>query len=227
MMGCRMSLRRPVLISLRICHAPGSRTRRRKRSAVLQCPESAAPVWSGICSGKDRRQRMYAESSLTASARERRLRRLSRNGDVYAGYLLGCLLCGRREYARALAMFEKSGLPEGTRGSAVCLWKLGRKNEALEKLRAAVERMPDDDQVLWELFRVENRLVASTGDAEKLLMNRKRIRDDICTEYAVALCRRGEPDRAVTIIEGHEYVPCEGGEGAVADSVDSREQDAG
>ena len=115
-------------------------------------------------------------------------------------------------------MFEKSGLPEGTRGAAVCLWKLGRKNEALEKLRAAAERMPDDDQVLWELFRVENRLVASTGDAERLLMNRKKIRDDICTEYAVALCRRGEPDRAVTIMEGHEYVPCEGGEGAVADA---------
>lgn len=141
-----------------------------------------------------------------------------RNGDAYAGYLLGCLLCGRREYARAHAMFDKSGLPEGTRGSAVCLWKLGRKNEALEKLRAAAERMPDDDQVLWELFRVENRLGASTGDAEKLLMNRKRIRDDICTEYAVALCRRGESDRAVTIMEGHEYVPCEGGEGAVADA---------
>ena len=53
-------------------------------------------------------------------------------------------------------MFEKSGLPEGTRGAAVCLWKLGRKSEALEKLRATAERMPDDDQVLWELFRSLN-----------------------------------------------------------------------
>lgn len=65
---------------------------------------------------------------------------------------------------------------------------------------------------------MENRLGAPTEDAESLLAKKKRIRDDICTEYAVALCRNGKPENAVTLMEGHDYVPCEGGEGAVADA---------
>lgn len=141
-----------------------------------------------------------------------------RNGDAYADYLLGCLFCGRRAYAKALALFEKTGLPEGKRNAAVCLWKLGQKQEALEKLKAAAEQLPDNDQILWELFRVENRLGAPTEDAESLLAKKKRIRDDICTEYAMALCRKDEPEKAVARMAGHDYVPCEGGEGAVADA---------
>ena len=145
------------------------------------------------------------------------LEKAAADGDKFAEYLLGCLYAGRREWPLALLFSEKCGLPEGKRNAAVALWKLGDRRGALEKLRAAAKLIPDDDQILWELFRVENRLCAPTDDAEELLSGRK-IRDDICTEYAIALCRRGEAEEAVKLMESHEYIPCEGGEGAVADA---------
>lgn len=149
----------------------------------------------------------------------RALERAANNGDSYAGYLLGCLLCGRREYSRALEKFVSCRLPEGIRAAAVCLWRLGQKRGAFERLCEAQRLMPESRQVVWELLRVGNALGVDYSELKEVLdrLDETKLRDDICTEYAIALCRGGMAERAARLLEGHSYIPCEGGEGAVAD----------
>ena len=147
------------------------------------------------------------------------LERAYGSGDPYAGYLLGCLLCGRGEYENALVKFEDCGLPEGIRGAAVCLWKLENKRGAFERLCEAHRLLPESRQIIWELLRVGNSLGVDYSELREILdsLDVTSLRDDIYTEYALALCRGGMAERAVGLLEGHSYIPCEGGEGAVAD----------
>ena len=143
----------------------------------------------------------------------------SGKGDPNADYLLGCLLLGQREYDAALKYFIKSDEYDSLRNTAICLWKLGDKNEAFRKLKLSYEKS-HDPQLLHEVIHVSNLLgKPSFDELEPLIADdlKKPLRDDTVTVLAACLNRSGRHSDAKRLLESHNYVPCEGGEGAVSD----------
>lgn len=169
--------------------------------------------------GKSSKNRELCRTFPYRECEKNALEAAAEKGDQNAEYLLGCLLLGRREYEAALKYFIKSDEYDSIRNSAVCLWKLGRKDESYRKLELSYKKSRDP-QLLWELLHVSNLLgKPDYGEIEPMIADeiKRPLRDDIVTELAAALNRSGSYSDAKKLLESHKYVPCEGGEGAVAD----------
>ncbi len=98
---------------------------------------------------------------------------------------------------------------EALRAHAIALWRRGERDAALELRK-------DDEQLLWELSGVLNRL-GKFDEVVRLLEKRDfdEIRDDLYLELVHAENKLYAFARARELLAAHEFIPCEGGEPAV------------
>ena len=142
---------------------------------------------------------------------------LAENG---ANCLLGYYHYGDHRYAEAEALFEKGDDYASKRGLAVCTYRRGDVERTISLLEEAHALCPDMEQLVFELAYVLNHTGAEpNATAEKIgsmVPSLVTVRDDIAIEWATAYNRAHRYDEAIRILEGHDFVPCEGGETALA-----------
>ena len=94
---------------------------------------------------------------------------------------------------------------------------LGRKDEALSLIDKAIEREKESDQLIFEKAYLMCKLGSSPDERIAFLEKNLKKRDDIYIELARAYNENGDYDKALKLLEEHTFVPCEGGEHAVAE----------
>ena len=143
--------------------------------------------------------------------------------DPTLNLLLGDLLYGKCDDAEAaLGCFRKAGeFLEARRNLAVVLHRLDREDpEPLRIMGELAEEYPEDLQVLYEfqhlcfLKREDPLKMLSYWEARRSVM---ALRDDTYLQGVQAANRAGRFAYALELLEAHEFIPCEGGEHAVAD----------
>ncbi len=144
----------------------------------------------------------------------------ARPDDQFACYLLGCLLYNRKEYEKSEKLWNSCSGANALRAVAICLWRRGDRQGAIEKLHKAHHDEPGSEQLLFELVYLLNKDLRSVEEVEQIIQEAdfdlKVARDDICVELAKAYNRCGCYKKALETLEGHNFIPCEGGENAVA-----------
>jgi tetratricopeptide (TPR) repeat protein len=143
-----------------------------------------------------------------------------------AWHYLGCLLYDKGQHAdaadcwqRAIALDDGFHIPHRNLAVA-CFSHLGRHAETLPLLRAALDRAPGDEQLVYETCHVMARLGTPPAEREAFIGEHcaaAGTRDDIVLERARALNQMTRPEQALALLAGHTFVPCEGGEHAVAE----------
>lgn len=141
-----------------------------------------------------------------------------------AHFLLGCLLYDKRHYEEAACHFSAaaSGAPDDYMArrclAVACFSHLDRKSEALPLMKEAMVlfRCP---QLLYETVVLMDKLGSSPAEKLKLLTENQDlvVRDDLYTELAKACSQNRQPEKALEVLLGRTFVPCEGGEHAIAD----------
>ncbi len=150
---------------------------------------------------------------------EREILKANTNNE-YARYLLGCMHfnCKKRDAAEVL--WQSCGGYEAARNLAVCAYLVGDTDGALSYLNRAIELSPDSEQLGYEKAYILNHVEKNAEDCEKqiaaLIPDLTDVRDDLATEWANAANRAGHYDEAIRILSEHDYIPCEGGETAIA-----------
>lgn len=144
------------------------------------------------------------------------------HGSVRAQFLLACLLYDKRHYAEGGALFEAytaaaPGDYMGWRCLAVaCYSHLRREGEALSYMQRALT-LCDRPQLLFEAAVLMDKLGVAPREKIALLSQRKLDMDNLYTELAKAYNQDHAPDRALELLMRHNFIPCEGGEHAIAD----------
>ncbi len=140
-------------------------------------------------------------------------------GNEDAIVLLGDILYNKLHYAEAAELWRQvPNHPEALRNLAVAYFShLGREEEALSLMKRALELQPDDSQLLYETIILMNKLGVAPEEKVSLITSKNVTRDDILTELAKAYNQCFMPDRAIETLMSHNFVPCEGGEHAIAD----------
>lgn len=145
---------------------------------------------------------------------------LEKADDEYAKYLLGCLHYAARRYEKAAELWKQCTSWEAMRNMAVYTWRTGDKKKAFEYLDKAHEINPSCEQIIFEIAYLINKSGVdphvTLKKIESMVHSFQDARDDICTEWAEAYNRIGDYDKALTILCGRQYLPCEGGETALA-----------
>ncbi|HBP39190.1 MAG TPA: hypothetical protein DD640_10735, partial [Clostridiales bacterium] len=138
---------------------------------------------------------------------------------------LGCLLYGKRHYAkaadcwtRAADLDTQSSLPRRNLAIA-CYSHLGRRDETLPLLREAYTRDPDNEQLLYEICSVMGRTGVPPQERIAFIASHAagEPRPEIVLEWTQALNQAGRYEEALNLLASHRFVPCEGGEHAVAE----------
>lgn len=135
-----------------------------------------------------------------------------------AKMLLGCLLYNKLHYKKAAELWEQCDDYIARRNLAVAYFShLGRAEEALEIMKSLVNKRKDDEELLYETVCLMNKMGVSPDEKIKLITSNKVTRDDVLTELSKAYNQAFMPDKAIEILMSHDFVPCEGGEHAIAD----------
>ena len=144
---------------------------------------------------------------------------IEKTDDSYAKMLLGCLLYNKRHYAKAAQIWEScTDNYIARRNLAVAYFShLDRADEALEIMKKLTEERPDDKQMLYETVVLMDKMTVNPEEKIKLLTSRNAVRDDLMTELAKAYNQDINPEKAIETLMNHVFVPCEGGEHAIAD----------
>ena len=136
-----------------------------------------------------------------------------------ARFLLGCLLYHVRHYADAAKLWET--LPDGAdkcRCLAIAYFShLDRPREAKALMEKARSYRPEDRQLLYESVVLMRMTDTPDADIIRLINAFPHDRDDLYTELARAYVREGNADAALETLTSRAFVPCEGGEHAVAE----------
>ncbi len=140
---------------------------------------------------------------------------------------LGGLLYDKYRYSEAAKKWERSIQLDSTfsatyRNLAVAYYShLNRKNEVLPLLQEALALSPGDDQLIYEISYVMTKLPLPAMKRIQFLQEhcdtQKPLRDDIALEWARAHNQAENPEAALTLLNQHHFVPCEGGEHAVVE----------
>lgn len=142
---------------------------------------------------------------------------LAENG---ANCLLAYYHYGDHRYAEAEALFAKGDDYASKRGLAVCAYRRGDITRAISLLEEAHALCPDMEQIVYELAYILNHTgFEPNAAAEKIgamIPSLADTRDDIAIEWATAYNRAHRYDEAIRVLMGHSFVPCEGGETALA-----------
>lgn len=139
-------------------------------------------------------------------------------------YYLGNLWYDKRQYAEAVAAWEKS-IEQDSEFPTVCrnlslayFNKLDRKQEAVALLEKAFYLDTNDARILMELDQLYKRLNRPHKERLALLDAYKELtfsRDDLSLEYVTLLNQLGRYEEALHLIDTRQFHPWEGGEGKV------------
>ena len=138
--------------------------------------------------------------------------------DNKAKMLLGCLLYNKRHYEKAANLWEQCDDCISVRNLAVAYFShLNRKEEALPLMKKAISLCPDSEQLIYESAVLMDKLCVPANEKIKFLNAHKITRDDCFTELAKAYNQDMQPEKSIETLMSHNFVPCEGGEHAIAD----------
>ena len=136
-----------------------------------------------------------------------------------ANLLLGCLLYHKRQYEKAASLFASA--PDSyiaKRNLAVAYYShLNRHEEAKALMLSLLEERPEDAQLLYETVVLMNKMGAPATEKIELIVAHGGKREDITVELAKAYNQIGRYDDAIRTLMSRQFVPCEGGEHAIAD----------
>ena len=147
------------------------------------------------------------------------IRALSEIDSADARLLLGCILYHKRQYARAAALFETCPASYiARRNLAVAYYShLDRHDDARRIMLALCGERPDDAQILYETVVLLNKMGRPAEEKLALINGRDSLREDVLVELAKTYNQLGRYDDAIATLTSHSFVPCEGGEHAIAD----------
>ncbi len=142
-----------------------------------------------------------------------------------AHYYLGCLLYAKRQYENAAEQFEaaialKPDFYIPYRNLAALNYShLDKKDTVLTLMNKALELCPNSRQLVYETAYVMCKLGCSPKERIDFITSKPDSlnRDDICIELARAYNQNGDYDKTLKLFANHTFVPCEGGEHAVAE----------
>ena len=135
-----------------------------------------------------------------------------------AKMLLGCLLYNKLHYSDAAALWEECDDKISRRNLAVAYFShLNRGKEALEIMLGLIEEYLDDEELLYEAICLMDKMGVDPLEKIKIITSHTLTRDDVLTELAKAYNQAFMPDKAINVLMSHDFVPCEGGEHAIAD----------
>ena len=195
-------------------------------------PETAQPMLyyalgyykylCGIDGADDYKKGTAANTAATFPVRKEEMRILedviAKTDGKQAEMLLGCLLYNKRHYEKAAALWEKCDDYISVRNLAVAYFShLNRRNEALPLMKKAISLCPDSEQLIYETAVLMNKLRVLPEEKIEFLTSHKITRDDCFTELAKAYNQNMQPKKAIETLVSHNFVPCEGGEHAIAD----------
>lgn len=136
-----------------------------------------------------------------------------------AKMLLGCLLYNKRQYQKSAELWEDC--PDSyiaKRNLAIAYFShLGRGEEALSIMKELVAERPNDEELIYETVVLMDKLDVSPDEKISFLTSYDLSRDDVLTELAKAYNQALKPEMAIKTLMSHDFVPCEGGEHAIAD----------
>ncbi len=141
-----------------------------------------------------------------------------------AYYYLGNLWYDKRQYAEAIAAWEKSieqddTFPTVLRNLSLAYFnKLGKQQEAVALLERAFKLDIRDARILMECDQLYKRLNRPHADRLAILDKVKETafsRDDLYLEYVTLLNQSGRYEEAIRMIDARRFHPWEGGEGKI------------
>lgn len=141
-----------------------------------------------------------------------------------ARYYLGNLWYDKRQYTKAVALWEESAREDDTfptvlRNLALAYFnKLNRCDEAVQLLERAFALDTTDARILLELDQLYKRLNRSHQERIDRLERYQTVafsRDDLYLEYVTLLNQLGRYSEAIRLIDQRKFHPWEGGEGKV------------
>lgn len=144
--------------------------------------------------------------------------------DAFAAYYLGNLYYDKRQYEKALGLWERAAqineeFPTVWRNLAIVYFnKMQLPEKALEALERAYRLDPSDARVLLELDQLHKKLGWPPARRIALYQEHREVfvlRDDLITEYVTLLNLLGRHEEAYSIMMGHKFHPWEGGEGKI------------
>ena len=143
---------------------------------------------------------------------------ISKTDSKTAKMLLGCLLYNKLHYAEAANLWEQCDDYISRRNLAVAYFShLNRGEEALQIMKSLVNERADDEELLYETVCLMNKMGVEPKEKIDLITSHKVTRDDVLTELSKAYNQAFMPDKAIETLMSHNFVPCEGGEHAIAD----------
>lgn len=144
---------------------------------------------------------------------------ITKTDSEEAKMLLGCLYYNKLHYEKAAALWEQcSDSYIAKRNLAVAYFShLNRADEALKIMKQLVQERPEDQELIYETVTLMDKLGASPKEKAEVITSHTITRDDILTEQAKAYNQMGDYNKALETLLNHEFVPCEGGEHAIAD----------
>lgn len=145
--------------------------------------------------------------------------------SIRAKELAGCLYYAKRDIEHARTCFETvlEAQPENEtviRNLAMLYFNYDHDRiRPLPMMKQAVELNPTSEELIYETVVLMDKLSTDPQEKVAFLEARRNVitRDDILTELAKAYNQAGKPDDALAVLMGHDFVPCEGGEHAIAD----------
>lgn len=145
--------------------------------------------------------------------------------SVRAKELAGNLYYSKRDIQKAREMYE--AVVEADPNNATVLRNLAMlyfnydndKVLPLKLMQKAVSLNRTSEELIYETVVLMDKLSVDAEKKVAFLEERRDIitRDDILTELAKAYNQAEKPDAALDVLMGHDFVPCEGGEHAIAD----------
>ncbi len=143
---------------------------------------------------------------------------IAQTGSQRAKSWLGDLLYHKRYYGEAAAWWAQCDDAVSMRNLAVAYFShLGRSDEALPLMKQALAMAPQEEQLVYETVVLMDKLAIPAENKIAFLRTHTLTRDDCLVELAKAYNQNGEPEEAIRVLLSHHFVPCEGGEHAIAD----------
>ena len=154
-------------------------------------------------------------------------RALEHNPSLFrAWYYLGCLLYDKGHHAEAADCWQEAiaaadGFYIPYRNLAVAYYShLDRRGEVLPLLEKALALAPGDEQLVYEMSHVMAKLGTAPAERAAFISDQCQTgltRDDIVLQRASALNQMDRSEQVLELLRAHSFVPCEGGEHAVAE----------
>ncbi|MBQ3088448.1 MAG: DUF5107 domain-containing protein [Clostridia bacterium] len=149
----------------------------------------------------------------------------SAENSTLAKELLGNLYYSKRQIDKAEECYEavlKSEPDNSTVIRNLAVLKFNYRGETispLKMIKRAVALNPLSEELVYETVVLMDKLSVEPSEKVAFLESKRNIitRDDILTELAKAYNQAKNPSKALDVLLNHNFVPCEGGEHAIAD----------